>query len=108
MPQEKGFLSSVWKAHTTVSRYLGLFGLPVVFAMAPKAATLAKAANPEANLFDILIQLWTMMGQTAMEYLVPGGSIILGEIGSTLGSVFNAASGAIGHAMPAPSLSPAP
>lgn len=60
----------------TVAKYVGLFGLPVMLAMLPKAAVLTTAADSNANVINILGQLWTMMGTTAMEFCIPGWSIL--------------------------------
>ncbi len=82
----------------TVAKYVGLFGLPVMLAMLPKAAVLATAANPGANIINIMTQLWTMMGTTAMEFCAPGWSIIAGQAAGGIGDVFNFAANALGPA----------
>ena len=88
-PKEKGFLSKVWKAHNTVAPFVGLFGIPAMYAFLPKAAVLAKAADPGAGLLDMIFTLWGMMGKTLVEFASPGGSIILGEIGNMALTAFN-------------------
>ena len=75
-PKEKDFLSKLWKAHSTVAPFVGLFGIPAMYAFLPKAAVLAKAADPGAGLLDMVFTLWGMMGKTLVEFAAPGGSII--------------------------------
>jgi hypothetical protein len=102
---EKGFLSKAWKAHGTVAKYVGVFGIPAMFGFLPKAATIAKAADPAAGLFDIFTTLWGMMGSTIAEFAIPGGSIVLGEIGNLATGAFNAVANAAAiapTAMPMP------
>jgi hypothetical protein len=91
---KKGFLSKVWKAHTTLAKYAG--------------ATLAKTFNPQANLLDVVTQLWSMMGKTAAEFFVPGWSIIGGELGNVATGAFNLVSGAMSSVSPlsVPALTP--
>ena len=91
-PKEKGFLSKLWKAHSTVAPFVGLFGIPAMYAFLPKAVVLAKAADPGAGLLDMVFTLWGMMGKTLVEFAAPGGSIILGEIGHMAMTAFNTVS----------------
>ena len=84
---EKGFLSKVWKAHTTVAKYVGLFGIPAMLGFLPKAAFNAHAANPAAGIPDIIGELWGMMGGTIGEFMIPGWSIIFGAVGQAVGSI---------------------
>ena len=92
---EKGFLSKVWKAHMTVAKYVGLFGVPVMAAMLPKAAFNAKALNPNASIAASFIGLWSMMGNTAIEFCVPGWSVIGGQIGDMAMGAVNLVTSAI-------------
>lgn len=89
--KEKGFLSTAWKIHSTLAPWVGLFGIPVMYAFLPKAAVTAKLASPDANMLDIFVTLWNTMGKALMEFSVPGWSIILGEIGGMASTAFNAA-----------------
>lgn len=105
LPKKKGFLSQVWKAHSTMAPFIGLFGVPAVFGFLPKAAVLAKAANPAAGLLDIFTTLWGMMGKTVVDFGLPGGLIVLGEIGGIAMTAFNAVANAAAitpAAMPVP------
>lgn len=90
--KEKGFLSKVWKIHSTIAPWVGLFGIPAMYAFLPKAAVLAKAANPQAGMLDIFTTHWGMMGKTLVDFAQPGLSIILGEIGGMAMTAFNAVS----------------
>ncbi len=92
---KKGFLSKIWRAHMTVAKYVGLFGVPVMAAMLPKAAFNAKALNPNANIVDTITGLWSMMGNTAIEFCVPGWSVIGGQIGDMAMGAVNFATGTI-------------
>ncbi len=103
---EKGFLSRAWKAHGMLAKYVGLFGIPAIFGFLPKAAVLAKAADPNAGMLVILTTLWGMMGKTIAEFAIPGGSIVLGEIGGIVATSFNAVANAAAitpAAIPVPS-----
>lgn len=103
---EEGFLSQAWGAHMKVAKYVGLFGIPAVFGFLPKAAFNAHAINPEANLLDMFGTLWGMMGGAIGDYMIPGWSVILGEVGrmatdvilpgagTVISTAFNAVSGA--------------
>lgn len=93
--KQKGFLSTLWKTHMGVAKYVGLFGLPVMLGMLPKAATMAHAANASAGLFSTFTALWTIMGSTIGEFMVPGWSIIFGQLGHGLSAGFNILSGAM-------------
>jgi hypothetical protein len=86
---EKGFLSKLWKTHMTAAKYVGLFGIPVMAAMLPKAAFNAHALNPTAGIGSTFIELWTMMGNTAIEFCVPGWSVIGGQISDLAISALN-------------------
>ncbi len=103
----KGFLSSIWKAHSTLLPWVGLFGVGIMYGLLPKAATIAHAANPNATIIDTVLQMWSMMAGNVIDFALPGGGIILGQLASGIGGIFNMVAGAIGPALPLPSI-PAP
>lgn len=78
---KKGTLSSLWKAHSNVVKYLSLGGLLLTCCFLPTAAVhAAQAVGAAPGLLDIGGQFYSTAFNNAAQNFIPGWVIILNEM----------------------------